>query len=98
MYIHRDIPLHCAHTLVDVAGPSVCGGRTRASVAEATWALIPMAKQRDQEGEDRGAYGNHMGHGSQGVEREEMEAERAHQNDMGIGERKRSLRSNIIRK
>ena len=35
---HTDIPLHCAYTLVEVAGPAVHGGGTTVNVREATCA------------------------------------------------------------
>ena len=36
---HTDGSLHCAHTLVEVAGPPLCGGGTTANVGEATCAM-----------------------------------------------------------
>ena len=33
------LPRHCAHTLMEVAGPPVCGARTTANVGEATCAM-----------------------------------------------------------
>ena len=36
---HTDIPLHCAHTLVEVASPLVCGGGTTANVGDAACAM-----------------------------------------------------------
>ena len=36
---HTDNPLHCAHTLVEGAGPLVCGGGNTANVGEAACAM-----------------------------------------------------------
>ena len=49
---HTDIPLHCAHTMEEVAIPPVCGGGTTDSVREATCAMgvAPVLGQRDQGG------------------------------------------------
>ena len=36
---HTAVPIHCAHTLVEVTGPLVCGGGSTINVGRATCAL-----------------------------------------------------------
>ena len=71
---HTDIPLHCAHTLVEVEGPPVIGGGTngQCSGSNVPQGGVPALWQRDQEGEDTGADENM--HGSMGA-REAKEGE-----------------------